>query len=154
VLECAPEATVLVSHANARTLAQTPRNLDDQQIRAVAARDGVVGVLAHPFVLEPGKPTIDGLIDHIDYIADLVGVEHVGLGGDFMRQIVRSGTVRSAPGALLPDGIELDAAVEGLAGPEDYPALAAALAVRGYDGDRRAAVLGENWLRVFRRGLP
>jgi membrane dipeptidase len=154
VLDTAPDATVLVSHANARALAETPRNLADDQIRAIAAREGVIGVLAHPFVLQQDKPTIDGLVDQIDYIAELVGVEHVGLGGDFMQQIVRSGTVRSAPGALLPDGIALDAAVEGLAGPEDYPALASALAARGYEGERLAAVLGANWLRVFRRGLP
>jgi membrane dipeptidase len=154
VLTVAPDATVLVSHANARALVETPRNLDDDQIRALAARDGVIGVLAHPFVLAPGEPTVERLVDHIDHVADLVGVEHVGLGGDFMRQIVRSGSVRSAPGALLPDGVELDAAVEGLAGPEDYPALVSVLTSRGYAGDRLDAVLGANWLRLFRRGLP
>jgi membrane dipeptidase len=154
VLSVAPDATVLVSHANTRALVDTPRNLDDDQIRALAARDGVVGVLAHPFVLAPGEPTMERLADHVDHVADLVGVEHVGFGGDFMRQIVRSGCVGSTPGALLPDGMELDAAVEGLAGPEDYPAFAAVLASRGYEGDRLDAVLGGNWLRVFRRGLP
>lgn len=154
VLAAVPDATVLVSHANARSLVETPRNISDDQIRALAERDGVMGILAHPFVLAPGEPTIERLLDHIDHVAALVGVEHVGLGGDFMRQIVRSGTVRSAPGALLPHGVELDAAVEGLAGPEDYPALVSALEARGYAGDRLEAVLGANWLRVFRRGLP
>jgi len=154
VMAVAPDATVLVSHANARALVETPRNIDDDQIRALAQRDGVMGVLAHPFVIASGEPTIDRLVDHIDHVAALVGVEHVGFGGDFMRQIVRSGAVRSAPGALLPEGVELEAAVEGLAGPEDYPALVAALRTRGYEDDHLHAVLGANWLRVFRRGLP
>jgi microsomal dipeptidase-like Zn-dependent dipeptidase len=48
----------------------------------------------------------------------------------------------------------LDAAIEGLAGPEDYPALVTELAARGYEGDRLDAVLGCNWLRLFRRALP
>ena len=78
VLETAPEATVVVSHANCRAVVDTPRNLSDEQIRALAARDGVVGVLAHPFVL--AEPTIERLVDHVDHVATLVGVEHVGVG--------------------------------------------------------------------------
>jgi membrane dipeptidase len=152
VLETAPEATVVVSHANCRALVDTPRNLSDEQLRALAARDGVVGVLAHPFVL--AEPTLERLVDHVDHVSSLVGVEHVGLGGDFMAQLVRSGAVAGVPLSLLPPGMPLDAAVEGLAGPEDYPALVATLQARGYAGDRLEAVLGGNWLRVFRNGLP
>ena len=51
VLETAPEATVVASHANCRALVDTPRNLSDDQLRALAAHGGVVGVLAHPFVV-------------------------------------------------------------------------------------------------------
>jgi membrane dipeptidase len=152
VLETVPEATVVVSHANCRAVVDTPRNLSDEQIRALAARDGVVGVLAHPFVL--AEPTIERLVDHVDHVASLVGVEQVGLGGDFTAQLVRSGAVGRVPLSLLPPGMPLDAAVEGLAGPEGYPALVAVLQARGYDGDRLEAVLGGNWLRVFRKGLP
>jgi membrane dipeptidase len=152
VLETAPEATVVVSHANCRALVDTPRNLSDEQLRALAARNGVVGLLAHPFVL--AEPTVERLVDHVDHVSSIVGVEHVGLGGDFMAQVVRSGAVSRVPLSLLPPGMPLDAAVEGLEGPEDYPALVEVLRARGYVGDRLDAVLGGNWLRVFRKGLP
>jgi membrane dipeptidase len=152
LLETAPEATVVVSHANCRALVDTPRNLSDEQLRALAARDGVVGVLAHPFVL--AEPTVERLVDHVDHVTSLVGVEHVGLGGDFTAQLVRSGAVARVPLSLLPPGMPLEASIEGLAGPEDYPTLVAALQARGYDGKRLGAVLGGNWLRVFRKGLP
>jgi membrane dipeptidase len=152
VLETAPEATVVVSHGNCRALVDTPRNLSDEQIRALAARDGVIGVLAHPFVL--AEPTIERLVDHVDHVAELVGVEHVGLGGDFTNQLVRSGAVGRVPLSLLPPGMPLEAVVEGLAGPEDYPAFVAALQARGYHGGRLDAVLAGNWLRVLRKGLP
>jgi len=152
VLETAPEATVVASHANCRSLVDTPRNLSDHQLQAIAARNGVVGVLAHPFVV--AEPTIERLVDHVDHIASVVGVEHAGLGGDFTAQLVRSGAVTRAPLALLPEGMPLDASIEGLAGPEDYPALIDVLRARGYEGDRLEAVLSGNWLRVLRRGLP
>lgn len=152
VLETAPDATVVASHANCRALVDTQRNLSDEQLGALAARDGVVGVLAHPFVV--AEPTVERLVDHVDHIASLVGIEHVGLGGDFTAQIVHSGAVTHAPLALLPEGMPLDASIDGLAGPEDYPILVAALQTRGYESERLEAVLGGNWLRVLRRGLP
>jgi len=111
-----------------------------------------VGVLAHPFVVT--EPTIERLVDHVDHIASVVGIEHAGLGGDLTAQIVKSGAVTRAPLGLLPAGMPLDASIQGLAGPEDYPALVAALRARGYDGDRLDAVLAGNWLRVLRRALP
>ena len=152
VLETAPAAAVVASHANCRALVDTARNLSDEQLHAIAERGGVVGVLAHPFVV--AEPTVESLVDHVDHIVSLVGIEHAGLGGDFTAQIVRSGAVTRAPLALLPDGMPLDASIEGLAGPEDYPTLVEALRARGYTGDRLDAVLGGNWLRILRNGLP
>ncbi len=152
VLETAPGATVVVSHANCRALVESPRNLTDDQLRALAARDGVVGVLAHPFVLS--APTVGALADHVDHVVETVGVEHVGLGGDFMRQLVLAGAVGNVSLALLPPGMGLDAAVEGLEGPEGYPLLVEELRARGYGGERLASILAGNWLRVLRKGLP
>src|SRR5262249_47885311 len=89
VLETAPDAAVLVSHANCRALVASPRNLTDEQLHAVADRGGVVGVLAHPFVL--AAPTVASLADHVDHLVRVAGIEHAGLGGDFTRQLVDSG---------------------------------------------------------------
>jgi len=154
VLEHAPkDATVIVSHANCRALVPTPRNLSDEQLRALAEHGGVLGILAHPYVVQPGEPTIDRLIDHVDHAVSVMGIEHVAIGGDFIRQVKRSGAVRVPTDALLPDGMAIDATIEGLAGPDDYPALVTGLRARGYEGERLGAILRGNWLRVFRDAL-
>lgn len=151
VLATAPDAVVCVSHANCAALVPTPRNLSDDQIRAIAARGGVVGALAHPFVLT--APTVEAVADQVEHVVGVGGLGAAALGGDFTQQLVRSGAIREAPGALLPPGMALDAAVEGLEGPDGYPRLAAELERRGLTGERLHAVLAGNWLRVLRRGL-
>ena len=79
--------------------------------------------------------------------AETIGVRHICLGGDFARQIERSG----AGGAA---GLSLNTALEGLSGPEEYPAHFAALRERGYGDDDLRAIGSENLVRVLRRTLP
>jgi membrane dipeptidase len=75
---------VVATHANARTVCDSPRNLTDEQIGAVAASGGVIGLCGFPAFVSPSPiPTLEQLIDHADYISDLVGSQHVGLGLDF-----------------------------------------------------------------------
>jgi membrane dipeptidase len=161
VLDVAPDRPVLVSHALCRAVCDTPRNLSDEQLRAIADRGGVVGLMAVPLVVHPTEWTIDRLVDHVDHLVEVVGIEHVCLGGDFARQIVAAGAIATAglappPAAPGADAAAtaFDAVVEGLAGPEDYPNLAAALDRRGYTPDQVAAICFENFVRVLRRELP
>jgi membrane dipeptidase len=151
VLARSSDTPVLVSHAGCRAVHDTERNLADEQLRALASRDGLLGVMLVPIAV--GEPaTIERVVDHVDHAVGVMGNEHVGFGGDFVRQMHRAvGLGRPEP--LLPPG-ELDRAVEGLAGPEDYPALADALQQRGYGGERLGAILSENLLRFLRRALP
>jgi membrane dipeptidase len=144
-------AVVLVSHAGCRSVHDHPRNLADEQLQALAERDGVLGIMCLPLTV--GSESLEQVVDHVDYAVDLLGIEHVGLGADFIRQVHRA-TGGDPSGALLPPGMSIDAAVEGLAGPEDYPNLVACLRRRGYDGERLDAILAGNLLRLFRRGLP
>src|SRR5215216_5859672 len=75
---------VVATHANARAVCDSPRNLTDEQIRAVAASGGVIGLCGFPaFVSSSPVTTLEQLIDHADYISNLVGPQHVGLGLDF-----------------------------------------------------------------------
>jgi microsomal dipeptidase-like Zn-dependent dipeptidase len=83
-----------------------------------------------------------------------MGVEHVGLGGDFIRQVDEAIGIDLPPSVLLlPDGLPLTASIDGLAGPEDYPNLIVALRERGWDGERLDSVLGGNLLRVLGTAL-
>lgn len=144
VLDRLDGATPLVSHAACRALYDHARNLDDSQLAALAARGGVLGLMLHPFVLGVDA-NLDTFLDHIDHAVAVMGTDHVGLGGDFLRQIARAfGEIE------VIDGMPLDAALDELEGPQDYPALVTALQARGYQGDDLAAILGGNVVRVLR----
>src|SRR6185436_10092413 len=135
-LERSGDAAVVVSHAACRAVRETPRNLSDDQLRAIAERGGVVCLMALPLVVDPAQPTIERFVDHVDHAVSVAGPEHVGLGGDFIAQLFGSGAARLSPRdqTLLPPGLSIAQPLDGLAGPEDYPALVAALRDRGYEG--------------------
>jgi len=155
VLERSGDAPVLVSHAACRAVLDTPRNVSDEQMRAVAERGGVLGMMALPLVVDPEKPTIDRLLDHVEHAIAVMGIEHVALGGDFIRQLVDAGIVEPAPpDTLLAPGATLDEALDGLAGPEDYGTLIEALRARGFDDDAVEAIAWRNLVRVLRLALP
>jgi len=155
VLELTPEsATVIVSHASCRSIYETPRNLDDEQLRALAQRGGVVGLMAHPLVVGPEDPSVSHYVDHIEHAANVMGIDHVGLGADFIQQVSRSGAIGKHGNALLPDGVKMEDAIVDLVGPADYPNLRDALESRGFSEDDRAKILGGNFLREFEAGLP
>ena len=99
VLDRAPGGAAFVSHASCRAVYNHRRNLSDAQLKAIAEHGGVVCLMPHPLVVDPGEATIDRFIDHIDHAASVVGVDRVGLGGDFLKQIARAtGRGRSLAG--------------------------------------------------------
>lgn len=148
---------VIVSHANARARCDNPRNLADEQIRALAARDGVVGITAYsPFCqTKPGvRPTVEDVVDHIAYVADLVGVDHVGIGSDFFEgesevRFERFFRIRY-PEVIAQYTLETVYA-EGFDGVACFPRLTEALVRRGFTDAEIRKILGENLLRVFRQ---
>jgi membrane dipeptidase len=158
VLERAGDgAALLVSHTCCRAIRDIARNTSDEQMHSIAERDGLVGIMALAPALDPAQHDLDRYLDHVEHAISVAGVEHVCVGGDFMAQLTRSGSVTIAPRevrALASSGLDSGAAVTGLAGPEDYPALAEGLARRGHDEATIAAVLHGNLLRFLRRSLP
>jgi len=166
---------VIATHSNCRGIANVPRNLTDEMIRAIAKTGGVVCVVFYPGFVEPGwmekkdaldaeiKPLVEEagrkavgrgsakriardrvrereyaarlpavpvarVVDHIDHIVRLVGVEHVGVGSDF-------------------DGIQATPA--GLSSVAELPNLTAELLRRGYSEEDVDKILGGNILRVM-----
>jgi len=150
-LEAAEAAArpVVITHANARKLLDTPRNATDEMIRAVAASGGVVGVCAAPFFLARGRPaTLDMLMDHAAYIADLVGPAHVGLGFDFADEDEEDYDYFGYDERYIPKPPWIWPT--GIAGHAEAGNVAPALRARGFSEAETRGILGENFLRVFR----
>lgn len=120
----------LASHSCCDALRPHFRNLTDAQIRGLIARGGWIGVNFYPeFLVDGGKAAIDDIIRHIDHIAQLGGVQHVGFGSDF-------------------DGI--DCTPVDAPNPSCFPALLDGLRAKGYDEAAVRGIAGENFLRYFR----
>lgn len=125
---------LIVSHANCKALCDHRRNLTDAQIKAVAAKKGVMGISFVPgFLAADGKATINHVIDHIDYACQLVGTDYVGLGSDF------DGT------DLLP---------EGLHDVRSLPSIAEGLIKRGYQTADIEKIMGRNFFSLLYEVLP
>ena len=122
---------IIASHSGVRALRNDKRNLYDEQIIAIANSGGVIGVVFYPpFLTTSTTARIDTVIKHIDYIKNLVGIDHIALGSDF-------------------DGI--DKVVVGLEDVTKYPDLTMALLRKGYSYEDVKKILGGNFLRVFKQ---
>ncbi len=165
-------APVAFTHANARALSPSPRNKTDEAMRAVAARGGVIGFSSLPsFVSEdPRDATLERYLDHIDHAVQIVGIEHVGLGLDFVEGHVPGSLQPRAPkwgganlpagstglAAMLPERLRGEAAAllylpyaPGIANATEMPNVTDGLLRRGYGEADVRLILGGNWLRLF-----
>jgi membrane dipeptidase len=130
---------VCASHANVRALTPTDRHLSDDVIRAVGARDGVIGLVLYNAFLEPRwrqdrsipVSLTDQLQRHAAHIADLVGWDHIGIGSDLDGGLGRE----ESP-------VEIETIADLYRVGEVVPPEA------------REAVLSGNWLRFLRNSLP
>lgn len=154
--EClaAYEGPVCVTHAGCRGVNDHPRNLTDAQLRALADRDGIFGLMLHPIAVDPQQPTIERAIDHLEHAIDLVGPDRVCLGADWTKRLQELLRAPLPPDALLPPGMAVGATLEGLGGPEEYPALVEALHARGWKADQLDGLLSGNLLDFLRESLP
>ncbi len=129
---------VIASHSSVYSICPVPRNLKDDQIKAIAKNGGVVHINFYPAFLDSTydkvtnrvRPPISLIIEHINYIVKLVGIDYVGIGSDF-------------------DGIDITPAE--MDGVEDFPKITAALLKEGYSRNDINKILGENFLRVYKQ---
>jgi membrane dipeptidase len=140
-------APVIASHSNCRALTDHPRNLTDEQIKAVADSGGVIGLNSINRFVDP--PDLPHLMDHVDHLVKVAGREHVGLGLDFCAYLLehKSPVERAGmrPGAYL--------SVDGLADDRDVPRIPTLLSERGYPPETIDLIMGGNFLRVFKDSL-
>ena len=145
-----------VTHAGCRAVHDHPRNLADWQLEGLAERGGVLGMMALPFVVDPDAPTLSRWLDHFDHAVGVMGIEHVGLGADFVDQATPTEQRLGLDEALQSEIAQAKSrfSLDGFTGPEDFPSLVTALGARGYDRQRLEAIMSANWLRILRQALP
>jgi len=147
------------SHANARAVCDNVRNKPDELLEAVADKDGIVGINAFPAFVrrtrtERGeRPTLDDLLVHIDYLIELIGEDHVGIGLDLIENTGKEEfeLLASDPEMWgLPDPSGGYRYPEGIDSVRDLRNIARGMAAGGHGDGRIRKVLGGNWLRVLR----
>ena len=125
-------APLVASHSSAYALCASTRNLTDRQLDAIKETDGLVGInFSIMFTRSDGQrepeTPLSVIADHVDYVAQRIGVDHVALGSDF-------------DGTTIPDEL---GDVAGL------PKLLDAIRNKGYNGEALEKIAYKNWLRIF-----
>ena len=156
---------VVFSHANPKALVDNARNIDDEQIKAVAARGGVIGTVNWgPLIFKKGmtqRPTVHDYLEHIDYLAQLLGsTENIGIGSDFsLGSYPRHNHDNHGPDykTVMTDMNKYvttywrapERFAEGFSSYSEIVDVIDLLQERGYSETDVAGILGENFLRVF-----
>lgn len=123
------DAPIVASHSCAYALCSHPRNLTDEQLKALADNHGLVGVNFYPhFLTEHGEASLVQVVQHIVHIAEVAGVEVVGLGSDF-------------------DGI--DQVPKGLEDVSKYQNLAKSLLQEGFSEEEIEKIFYKNFRRLL-----
>lgn len=150
VLELASRP-VIATHSSARALRDHHRNLTDDQIRGVTASGGVVCVNFLPGFLaaDPSGYTLARLADHIEHVASVGGIDHVGLGPDFVHEVYTDLTPPCCEDPAANAGFDVMATLPGLAGPSGLPLLTGELLARGLPEPDIRKILGGNLRRLL-----
>ncbi|MNN33730.1 Membrane dipeptidase [compost metagenome] len=149
-------APVIASHTGVERLYPHMRCKSDEEILAVAGTGGVVGIFAMPWFVhgDPANTTLDHVLDHIDYVVRLAGVDYVGIGTDWPMSDVEWSLIyfkeHIAPrlGFAKGDGPSTET-VKGLETYARFGNFTRGLVARGYSDTDIAKIMGGNWLRVF-----
>lgn len=155
---------LVCSHSNPRRMgADVPRNIDDELIKLIASKGGVIGLSPFPSLVWRGddtRPNVEQFLESMQYVIDLVGIDHVGIGTDkvatlgaYPRAVRLRGRRRFASatgGASLKfDNADGSPELDGFKTLADMPVITQGLLDRGLSTDDIRKVLGLNFLRVF-----
>lgn len=145
---------VLLSHTGAKALHDHPRCKTDEELVACSQKGGVVGVAGMASLLAANSPTIETFLDHVEYIVNLVGVEHVGLGLDFITGHEQDDfSLLGYKPEMYQESFNTGIAnpVVGLESIKDVNNITDGLRSRGLAESDLVKILGTNLMRVFKQ---
>jgi membrane dipeptidase len=142
---------VIVSHSNVRKYYDIERNISDEQIKAIGARGGVIGINSILVSSEKQEATLDRYVDHIQHVIDLIGIDGVGIGFDFLEfmyrrwpQEERIAFHKKFPHVhFIPNLLHHGHARN----------VTAKLIDRAFSDEQIEKILFRNWMRIFERLL-
>lgn len=158
----ASKTPMLISHTGCRALSDLPRNTTDENLKAMADRGGVAGMVFWPYLRKQGQPMAEDLIRHIEHAIKVCGEDHVGLGTDatvspvdrtpqfekenreYIQQMIEDGVFEKG---RSPD---LYLFIPDLNHTRRFETLGAMLSQRGHSDARIGKILGGNFARVMR----
>jgi membrane dipeptidase len=138
-----------MSHVSARALVDHPRNITDEQARAIAEKGGVIGVCFLPQFVAEKDATVEHVLDHLDHFVNLVGSEHVGLGPDFIDYCLE--VMRGALKGMAYDSGETFTYPKDAEDATKLLNITRGMVARGYTDEDIENVLGRSMLRLMRR---
>lgn len=138
---------LIVSHSNARRYYDIERNISDEQVRMIGQRKGVIGINSILVSPRQEEATLDRYVDHIEHVADLIGVDCVGIGFDFFEFLYRQWP-ESEKQALAAKFTEPHF-IPDLTNHTHARNLTRKLIERGFSDEQIAKILFGNWMRIF-----
>jgi membrane dipeptidase len=157
------EKPVAYTHANCITICNNNRNKNDDCLKKLAEKNGIIGINALPKAVKKDPPrSVEDLIDHVDYLKKLIGINHIGIGLDLVEGMKKKkvmptesvfwrsrrpdmfGSVDDFFDMSYPDGIQ---------SAEEIPNITKGLVDRGYSKSDIQKILGLNTLRVLRETI-
>jgi membrane dipeptidase len=153
---------IAFSHTGCRALYDHPRSKTDDQLRALAERDGYVGIYVVPFFLTADpNPGLDVMLDHIEHAASIVGIQRVGIGTDWgswtadLPQPLQAGIHAefARRGFREEHGMKMGGSLGELDSYLNCVQITRGLVSRGYSDDEIRGILGRNYLDLVRRAV-
>ncbi len=126
---------VIATHSNSYKLCPCDRNLKDDQIKEIGKKDGIIGICLYKnFLTKNEESNIEDVVNHIEYMANLIGIDHIGIGTDF-------------------DGINKKDLPLGIKNARDISKIYDEMQKRGFKKQEIIKVMGENHIRILRKNL-
>jgi membrane dipeptidase len=162
VSHCGPRTTkeaikysrfpVIATHTFCKEIYDHPRGITNEEIQLLAKRGGIIGILINPsFFTTKEQISINDLLEHIDYAVKIAGVEHVGIGTDWDCSLpsVLSNFLKKT--GLIGKYYDPTKKIIGYRDPRDWLNIIRGLISREYRDNEIKAIIGGNFLRVFRK---